>query len=401
MANSLVTAVSRRNLEAIWHFEKRRLLKSTFGVDRQTGKDFREHLPSELDRIRERALNGHKPSGLLAIAKPKPSGGNRIICVPTISDRVLQFALLSEFREGLERRGLLNPVSYGLIRGAGRGVNEARRRAVALRTSHKWVLKADIQKFFDNISRDGVRDVIQRVVPKRSLHSCLLAFIDSEIVDGFDPDWRAIVEKAGIVVGKGVRQGMPLSPYFAGMILRDLDRAILRRGYRAIRYVDDIVGFFDSEKECRSFQRFLASQLGKIGLSIGSGGESASKTKLYEPGEAAEFLGMEICWRVGSGYQLRIPKSCIEKIGAKFASAGTIDQLLSKRVLLPKLGTYLESIEMGYLRAYDGAENHDEHRKELASMKRCALNAVLEEALGPDVYKLSSKSKRFLGIDKL
>jgi len=263
------------------------------------------------------------------------------------------------------------------------------------------VLKADIEKFFDNIPRDEVRKVIKSAVPKRSLHRAICSFLETEIVDGFDPDWREIVSRAGIVEGKGLRQGMPLSPYFAGMILRDLDRAIVKRGYKAIRYVDDIVGFFDSDAECRSFEEFLRTKLEKIGLSIGTTSKVDSKTKIYEPDDAADFLGMEICWRVGAGYQLRISKACIEKVGAKFGSVSNVDTLLSKKLLLPKLGTYLDSIENGYLRAYDGAENHDELRQELAVMKKCALNAVLEEALGTAVHKLSSKSRRFIGIDPL
>lgn len=133
MSNALDTALSRKNLEIAWRFEKRRLLRSCFGVDRQTGKDFQDRLAYEFSCIQERSAKDFKPKGLLAIAKPKDDGGSRILCVPTIADRVIQFSLLNEIRGRLEKRGLLNSVSYGLIRSANRTVQDARKRAVELR----------------------------------------------------------------------------------------------------------------------------------------------------------------------------------------------------------------------------------------------------------------------------
>lgn len=399
--NALESAFSQKNLDVVWRFERQRLRKSTYGVDRQSGWMFEANLPIEFSRLRQSAKDGREPSGLLAIAKPKPEGGNRIICVPTIADRLFQFALLAECRSDLNRRGLLNSVSYGLARGSGRSVHDARRAAVSMRTAHRWVLKADIQKFFDNIPRDAVRQIGRRLIQKRSLQSPMLAFVDTEIEDGFDPNWAELIADAGIQPGKGVRQGMPLSPYFAGMVLLTLDREIARRGYPALRYVDDIVGFFDTKEDCESFARFLEDHLGQLGLSIGIVGDQNSKTRIYDPLAPASFLGMELVWRVGSGFQLRISEKSIQKIGAKFAEAGVIDNLLARRVTLPKLGKLLDEMERGYLQAYEAAENHSELVSEVRRMKTAALEAALEETFGESIYRLDRKRRRFLGIEDL
>lgn len=399
MSNSLNIALSRKNLELVWRYEKGRLLRSCFGVDRQTGKEFQDRLTYEFFRLRERSLGNFRPKGLLAIAKPKENGGSRIICVPTIADRVLQFAVLNEFRGSLEKRGLLNPVSYGLIRSANRTVQDARRRAITLRNARGWVYKADIEKFFDNIPRDAVRCAAASIIPQRSLHKIVLPFIDTEIEDGFDPEWKTIVGKAGIVAGKGVRQGMPLSPYFAGMILRDLDRAIQKRGIPAIRYVDDIVAFFDSKKECEAFHAFLQDVLDGVGLSVGTVGASGSKTRIYHPAESAMFLGMEISRSSESNYGLRISEASIQNIAAKFAKAGDIEVLLQKNVTLPRLGRFLDAMESGYLHAYEGAGNHAALVTEVRAMKAAALAYALEQALGEQVSNLGRKERRFLGIE--
>jgi RNA-directed DNA polymerase len=388
----------RSNLDLAWQFHRRQLLRSCFGVDRQTGTEFRERFDYEIYRLRQRAFGAFKPSGLLAIAKPKPTGRYRILCVPTIADRFLQFSVLAELRPKLEKRGLLNGISYGLVRGAKKGVREARQRALQLRTAYPWVYKADIQKFFDNIPRLSMKDVARRMIDQRSLRNVVLSFIDAEITDGFDPDWKKIIAGAGIVSGKGVRQGMPLSPYFAGMVLCSLDRALESKGIPAVRYVDDIAAFFSSREECEAFHEFLCRQLKKLELNVGDIAASGSKTVIYEPSAPADFLGMEIAPADDGSYCLRIGDACLEKIGSKFCHAGSIEQLLKKGVTLTRLGSYLDAMEAGYLQAYEGAENHNKLVAEVRHMKAAALNAALEELFGERVSTLSPKERRFIGL---
>jgi RNA-directed DNA polymerase len=398
VANALETSLMRSNLEVAWRFQRRQLIRSCFGVDRQTGREFRERFDYEVYRLRERALGAFKPSGLLAIAKPKPTGGNRILCVPTIADRLLQFAVLAELRPRLGKRGLLNGISYGLVRGANKGVREARIRALQLRHKYPWVYKADIQKFFDNIPRAPMKEMARRMIDQRSLRNVVLSFVDTEITDGFDPNWKEIIARAGIVSGKGVRQGMPLSPYFAGMALCSLDKALESRGVMAVRYVDDIAAFFESRNQCQDFHDFLCGQLKKLELNVGDIAAKGSKTTIYEPNASADFLGMEIAPTDDGSYGLRVGEACIEKIGSKFCHAGNIEQLLKKRVTLTRLGSYLDSMEAGYLQAYEGAENHNKLVAEVRQMKLAALNAALEELFGERVSTLTRMERRFIGL---
>ncbi len=393
-------SLSLKSLRSVWGFERGRLRRSCFGIDRQTGSDFDRQLGYEFYRLRERAFGKFRPDGLLAIAKPKPTGGNRIICVPTIADRLLQFALLAELRPSLERRGLLNDVSYGLIRSSNRGVRDARDRAVELRSRYPWVYKADIQKFFDNVPRGAVKEIACRVIQQRSLHGVVLGFVDAEISDGFEQDWEHVVAQAGIKKGRGVRQGMPLSPYLVGMVLREFDQEMAKRGIPAIRYIDDIIGFFSSEDECWAFHRLVVELLGRLELVVGDIGASGSKTDIYRPEAAADFLGMEIIPDGRGSYCLRIAAACIDKIATKFAEAGSIDGLMRKRVTLTKMGTYLEAMERGYIQAYQGARNHDELVLAVRNMKDLAVGAVLEELFGEQVTKLTPRERRFIGLDE-
>ncbi|MGV3556451.1 MAG: reverse transcriptase domain-containing protein [Croceibacterium sp.] len=398
MQNALAKISASSALRAAWDAERRRLRKSCYGIDRISGRQFETEQGYHFYRLRERLRSKFKSDPLLAIAKPKQSGGNRIICVPTVGDRVVQFAILNEIKSALADKGLLNSVSYGLVANAGRTVQDARARAIQLKAGGKWVYKADIEKFFDNIPREAMKEAIRKIVPHRSLHRVLIAFVETEISDGFDPNWQQIVAQAGIVSGQGVRQGMPLSPYFAGILLRDLDKLIEKRKFPALRYVDDIIAFFSTKEECVAFDAFLRAELSKLALTLGVIGDEHSKTKIFSPTQCPDFLGMELdCGPDGVEF-LKISQKTIEKIGQKFLGMASIDELLQKGVTLPTLGSRLDAMERGYVSAYQGGKNLDELKSELAKMKQACLASVLEEIFGLDALKLSSKKQRFLGI---
>lgn len=330
--NALQRVFSSADLNAAWQLERQRLKSSSYGIDRIGGKQFDAERAWRIPSIKERRLTPRfSPHPLLAIAKPKDSGGHRIICVPTIEDRLIQFSLLRLIRDPLKSRGLLNTISYGLVAHSGRTVQDARARAAVLRQDSPWIYKTDIQKFFDRIPRDRLRSEIKRIIPFPTLHETLIAFSEVEIGDGFAPDWQSIVNHAGIREGIGVRQGMPLSPYFAGILLRDLDRAIEKLKLPVIRYVDDIVGFFSSREECLGFDSLLREKLGKLSLSLGAIGEENSKSIIYKPDEPASFVGMEMRFRDDGRCQLFVSEKTMQGVESRIAQMAQIDILLQKK----------------------------------------------------------------------
>lgn len=399
MASALTKATSRRTLEAIWSAEKRRLSRSCFGVDRVSGQTFERQRRYEFYKIQERLAHNFKPNGLLAIAKPKVGGGNRIICVPTVADRLIQFSLCDALRPDLGPMGLDNAISFGLVRRSNKGAPDARRLACRMRKERPWVYKADIIKFFDQLARPKVVAAITAAVRKKSLHPLLLRFVDTEIEDGFDRDWKKIVRQAGIRTGLGIRQGMPLSPYFAGMYLRDLDRRLASKHVTAIRYVDDIVAFFHSEKECLDFHVMLKSIIAEIWLSIGEPNAPNSKTHVFKPSEPAAFLGMEISPRAPDDYCLTIPQSCIDRVVCRFADLGSVAALVEKNVGLTELGSYFQSIRDGYLNAYTGAQNRDVLRDRMDAAAQKARDAVLREVFGTRLATMPAGHRKFVGLE--
>lgn len=398
--SGLAACTSSAALRDAWYDRRRRLLKTCFGPDRVSATTFDRSLDRQIREIQHRIADGFRPHGLLALAKPKDSGGNRIICVPTFADRLLQFSLLNELRPRLRAMGVDNEVAYGISPGRERSVLEARKFACRARNERPWVYKADVHKFFDNVKRNTLREAVSRAVRKTTLHPLLHSFLSTEITDGAQRGWRAIVAEAGIQSGLGVRQGMPLSPLYAGIYLRDVDRQLIKRRAPVARYVDDIVAFFKSEAEAAAFHSFLKSVLDDVGLKIGEPGAENSKTVIYSPAEPAAFLGMELS-RVGtSPYQLRIAPSNIAKIVGEIEKNGDVGELLEKKVTLTTMGGYFRSVTAGYANAYSAAQNRDELRDAINNAAAISQGKVLRDLLGPkQLRSLSPKALQFLGVE--
>ena len=114
-------------------------------------------------------------------------------------------------------------------------------------------------------------------------------------MDGSDPFFGGVLSDNGIEAGRGLRQGMPLSPILSNFLLRDFDRAFSERGHALVRYADDLVVFASSRDECETIQELTEFELAKLKLQFSPG-----KTEICGPHEPVEFLGMELGLRDGT-----------------------------------------------------------------------------------------------------
>jgi RNA-directed DNA polymerase len=87
-----------------------------------------------------RSQGGYQFSMLRAVPIPKEHGRYRIICIPTVRDRIVQRAVNAYLAKG-DRCRLANEVSYGFI--PNRSVEKAVKRAAELRREKKWAYKTD------------------------------------------------------------------------------------------------------------------------------------------------------------------------------------------------------------------------------------------------------------------
>lgn len=369
--------------------------RRTAGIDRQSVADFAGNVERYLRQIQAelRSEAGYTFSPLSARFIPKPNGDERITCVPTVRDRIVQRAVSNYLTES-DRCGLENNVSYGFVSGG--GVHKAVRRACRLRSSRAWAYKTDITSFFDQIDREQLKRDIRRVIRTPSLYSLLDRVIDLEI-DNESKERRARIRRHGIEEGVGVRQGMPLSPFLANLVLKDFDRLIERAGISMVRYADDLVMFGSSQEECERLDGLCREELVRRNHNIPEISDTG-KTRIAGPTRPIDFLGVAIK-KTGQGkYVAVVMQSQLDALSERILARGNIAEARKRGLTLGGLVQSLDAALAGYADAYKHCANHDQVCDHCARKKHEALSRIFA-SLGIDLSQLSKEQRAFLGLD--
>jgi hypothetical protein len=371
------------------------LSRNTSGVDGISINDFAQNPKHFLLQLsRELAKDRFHFSELRAVLIKKPNGKDRLICVPTVRDRIVQRALLNFLAERYHHK-LANPVSYGFIKD--RSVKDAALAACSHRVGKPWAFKTDITAFFDTVDRAILQDVLIKIVRESSLHPLLIEAMHCEAQPPRNRANRRRIAQLGIVAGKGLRQGMPLSPFFSNMLLGPFDAQVIKSGIFGIRYADDLIFFGRSRNECERIAQFCSEQFAKIHLSIPALGLANSKSVIYAPEEAAEFLGLELA-PSQSGFELRLSSQQVERIRDEMLCYGSIKELLSRDVTLRTLGSVLRAKRTGYLAAYESCSNISEVDAHLKLLERKCLVKIYRDELKINLPALGADAHTFLGL---
>jgi group II intron reverse transcriptase/maturase len=397
----LPKSLSVENFQAAWRESrdsKSRSVAGAPGADAVRATTFASDLPSHIAEIRRDLADGRYRFSPLRIAPvQKKSGGYRIIAIPTVRDRLLQRVLLRAL-EADSRFRANSPIAYGFTKG--RKLAEAQRRALELRNEHGWVLQADIIKFFDNIPRDHLKHLIRRRVRGKTITQLLCSVIDCEL-ERVGGQAAELVKQSGIERGKGLRQGMPLSPMLSNLLLKNFDELLARRGLKALRYADDIAVFAKNRDELDGALHYIMTTLKKLELDIPEL-EEGGKTTIKGPSETVEFLGVEIR-RMQSHYRLAAPHGKISLIEEEMGRIATITECKKQERNIGHLVRWLDSFIVGH-RASMGVLDEDEqksflHRLEAAKGRK--LNKLLVDLIGRRAVEgLDDDRRAILGLQR-
>lgn len=267
------------NLLLAW--EKVRANRGAGGIDGQTLKQFEAHLVDNLQELHRVLREGkYHPLPVRRVYIPKSDGSERPLGIPAVRDRVAQQAALQVLQPVFE--SLFEDCSYGFR--PGRSAHQAIAKIGELRVQgYGHVVEVDLKSFFDTLD-----------------HELLVARVAEEIADGkvlsLIRGWlTAGVLEEGVVRTQiaGTPQGGVVSPLLANIYLHAFDREMVRRGYRVVRYADDLVVMCKSPKKARRalevVQQLLTRDL-KLTL-------HPEKTRLTSFREGFEFLGFHLYYR--------------------------------------------------------------------------------------------------------
>jgi group II intron reverse transcriptase/maturase len=250
----LARAFARENLKRAWKRVKAN--KGAAGVDGLDIDQTAEHLLTQWAAIREQLMSGvYRPSPVRRVEIPKPDGGQRELGIPTVTDRLIQQALLQVLQP------LLDPTfsehSYGFRPGrCAQDAVLAAQRYVS--SGRKVVVDVDLEKFFDRVDHDILMDRLRKRISDRAVIRLIRAYLDAGTLI------KGVVEKSRC----GAPQGGPLSPLLANVLLDEVDRELERRGHCFVRYADDANVYVRSRKAGQRVMALLKRLYEKLHLSV-------------------------------------------------------------------------------------------------------------------------------------
>jgi RNA-directed DNA polymerase len=118
------------------------------GIDQQSLKMFDEDLRNNLYKIWNRLSSGsYFPPPVKSVAIPKKTGGERILGIPTVGDRVAQMVIKLMLEPNVEPYFAVDSYGYRPNKSAIQAISITRQRC----WKYNWVVEFDIVGLFDNI----------------------------------------------------------------------------------------------------------------------------------------------------------------------------------------------------------------------------------------------------------
>jgi RNA-directed DNA polymerase len=206
------------------------------GVDEMEIEGFRQWYQKGVMPLREELLKEeYRVSPVLRVEIPKPTGGKRVLGIPTVKDRFIQQAIHQQLSRHYEP--YFSESSFGFR--PGRGAHQAIMQAASyIKEGKEWVVDIDLENFFDTINHDRLMQRLSRRIADKRLLRLIRAYLRAGMMEGGLTEQRL----------SGTPQGGPLSPLLSNIVLDELDKELERRGHSFCRYADDCNIYVSSRK---------------------------------------------------------------------------------------------------------------------------------------------------------
>ncbi|MBD5490115.1 MAG: group II intron reverse transcriptase/maturase [Lachnospiraceae bacterium] len=238
-----------------------RKVKSNKGAGGVDGMNVDELLPflrdNQVQLIQQLKEGKYKPNPVRRVEIPKETKGEiRKLGVPTVVDRVFQQAITQVLSPIYEEQFSENSFGFRPKRGAHDALKQCQQN---VNDGYVYVVDMDLEKFFDTVCQSKLIEVLSRTIKDGRVISLVHKYLNAGVIS------RGVFEKAET----GMPQGGPLSPLLSNIMLNELDKELVRRGHRFVRYADDCMIFCKSRKSAeRTLGNIIPFIEGKLFLKV-------------------------------------------------------------------------------------------------------------------------------------
>ena len=248
--------------------------KGAAGIDGMKVEELRGYMNANWPSIKQSILErSYRPAPVRRVEIPKPNGGVRKLGIPTAVDRTLQQSIVQILTSIFETEFQEN--SYGFR--PGRSCEQAVLKLLEyLNEGYEWIVDIDLEKFFDNVPQDKLMSYVGRVIHDPDTESLIRKYLKSGVME------NGMYEATEL----GTPQGGNLSPLLSNVMLNELDKELVKRGLRYVRYADDCVIAVRSGASANRVMHTITKWIEqKLGLKV-----NTTKTHVCRPSKL-KYLG--------------------------------------------------------------------------------------------------------------
>lgn len=237
------------------------------GVDKESLEEYQTDLLNNLYKLWSRLSSGsYFPKPVREVTIPKANGGQRILGIPTVSDRIAQQVIKAYTEPRLEAVFHKNSYGYRPLKSAHQAVEAVRENV----KQYAWVLDIDIKSFFDEVNHELLMKALDCHVEEKWVKMYIKRWLEvsSQTQEG------ALVAKEG----KGTPQGGVISPLLSNLYLHYALDKWFEKHYPQIafvRYADDVIIHSNNENEAKQLLVAIGQRLEECKLRL-----NEEKTKL-------------------------------------------------------------------------------------------------------------------------
>jgi len=317
-------------------FKRVKANKGASGIDGMTVDELQPYLKDAWPKIKAVILSGsYKPKAVRCVMIPKPSGGERILGIPTVIDRLIQQGIAQILSRIYDPE--FSESSFGFR--PGRSAHQAVRQAERfINEGRKHIVDIDLEKFFDRVNHDKLISRLERKIKDRNLLKLIRKYLKTGIMTNGITESRE----------EGTPQGSPLSPILSNIVLDELDKELEKRGHKFCRYADDLSIYVKSRKSGQRVMESISNYITKtLRLKV-----NPLKSAVREPNKM-NILGFSFYKRKMREYRIRIADKSVQRLKDKIRiiTKRNTSEELEKRL---RILAYAMTGWMNYFKIADG-----------------------------------------------